>query len=207
MRSQKNFRCPVPSRSNSLCHNFQRLFFLHKSHQPKITHFRQTVTVNENIRGFQISVNKGRRMKIMKSFDDLVQNIFYMNFLQFPLIDQMIEIWLHVLEYQVDVTIVWGVMNGVEGNNVRMLQLPQNWDLSEGALSISGMLERIKYFLQSYNPVGVFALSFPNLPIGSLPNLSNHLILLEYTFINMFVPTHSLNLHYSIYHKPNQFIW
>ena len=63
----------------------------------------------------------------------------------------------------------------MELDDVWVDSLTQDFYLSVGTLSISGMLESVKYFFEGVNLFGEAILHFPNMPVGSRPNFLDNI--------------------------------
>jgi hypothetical protein len=58
------------------------------------------------------------------------------------------EVGLHAFEHQVHIFIVFSSVDLVELNDVLVLELPQEHDLSVGTLGVSRVLKGIEYLLE-----------------------------------------------------------
>lgn len=63
--------------------------------------------------------------------------------------DHGVEVGLHKLENEVDITIVFGAMDVVEFDDVRVIEFIEEHDLAEGALRVGGVLKGVENLLES----------------------------------------------------------
>jgi hypothetical protein len=64
--------------------------------------------VQEDVAGFEISVDHVARVNVLDSFEELVHDVLLMDVLQDALFDDVVQVGLHVLEAEVDVAVVGG---------------------------------------------------------------------------------------------------
>ena len=90
---------------------------------------------------------------VLDAFQDLVDDVLFVYFLQDACPDDGMQIRLHVLEYQIYVPIILRSMNIRQLDYILVVQLVQEHDLAERSLCIGGVLEGIKYLLQSHGHI------------------------------------------------------
>lgn len=108
-----------------------------------------TVTIEEDVGGFEVSMDDFCAMKEFYSFDDLVDDEPVMDVFEDFLTYGIMQISLHKLKNKIKILIIFSLDNIMKLNYIRMVKLMQEYNLPKSTLSISGMLESIKYFLQS----------------------------------------------------------
>ena len=108
------------------------------------------------------------------------------------LLDNIVEIGLHVLEHQVDILIIFCPKYIVQLDDVGVFDIVQKGDLSEGSLGIGRVLESIEYFFQSYHSFCFLIDSFPNVSICSRSYLSYKFVSQQYVLLNLL--GHILNI-------------
>jgi hypothetical protein len=93
-------------------------------------------------------MDKLRTVQVFEGDEDLVNDVTFMDLLEQALADHVVHVSLHVLEQEVDVAVVLGFVDFVEGDDVRMLQLFQDADLAVGSLGVGRVLECVEDFFQ-----------------------------------------------------------
>lgn len=126
-----------------------------------------TVTIEEDVGGFEVSMDDFCAMKEFYSFDDLVDDEPVMDVFEDFLTYGIMKISLHKLKNKIKILIILSLDNIMKLNYIRMVKLMQEYNLPKSTLSISGMLESIKYFLQSKSLVSFFIGDFPNMSVCS----------------------------------------
>ena len=79
-------------------------------------------------------MNQLRRMDVLESFQELVQYVPLVHFLEEPFVCDIEHIALHVFEDQVDILLIFRFDYLLELDDVRVLQLLENDNLSVGTL-------------------------------------------------------------------------
>ena len=74
--SHQKLRCPVILSDYFLSHASRSRLF--NSSQTKITDFEQTITIDQQVPWFDVSMEDSSRMKILQSSKNLIQENFYM---------------------------------------------------------------------------------------------------------------------------------
>ena len=90
----------------------------------------------------------GPTVHVLERLGKLVDNESNVYILEYALRDDVMEIRLHELEEQVDVLVIISTDGVKELDDVGMIELLKDLDLSIGALCIGGMLKSIKYLLK-----------------------------------------------------------
>lgn len=110
------------------------------------------------------------RVEILQRLSQLVDYESDMDVFQDAFGDDVVEVGLHVLEEQVDVLVVVGSDCLMQANDIRVVQLFQDFDLSVGALGVSSVLEGVEYFFEGEDSFGGFLLNLPDMPVGPRPH-------------------------------------
>ena len=85
-------------------------------------------------------------MKILCTDQGLIQNVFFVNVFQNIFVNGVVEIGLHVLKNQVDITTIFGNKYLMKLDDILMFDFFENGDLSKSSLGVSGMLKSFEYF-------------------------------------------------------------
>lgn len=96
----------------------------------------------------------------------------------------VMEVCLYKLEDQVNISIVVRLDGFIEFNDVRVLDLSEDFDLSICTLGISSMLEGVEYFLEGKYLFGRFLFHFPHMTVSSRPNLLENVKSSMHMFFN-----------------------
>lgn len=80
-----------------------------------------------------------------------------------------VQISLHKLENEVEITAVVGFYRPLQFYDVCVLKLMQDWDLPIGSLGIDVVLKGIKDFLQSVFAVCLSMYDLPDMSVGATP--------------------------------------
>lgn len=84
--------------------------------------------------------------------------------------DDVVEICLHVFEYEIDVFVVLGSEHVEQFYYVGVVELVQQSDLSECSLGVCRVLERIKDLFETDCGLRLFVYGFPDVSVGAAPN-------------------------------------
>ena len=108
------------------------------------------------------------RMQVVKSEQQLIDNILLMDLLECSFVDGVIDIRVHELEDQVNVSFRHRGHNLEQLDNVGVLYLLEDGDFPEGALRICRMLEGFKHLLQRKGLASpVVSCYFPHVAISA----------------------------------------
>jgi len=124
-------------------------------------------------------VDQIARVQTLQAKQNLIDDILLLELIELDRGDHIEQVRLHVLEGDVKILVVLAFMDIYDLDNVRVVQLLQAHNLSEGPLRIGRVLERVKDFLQSHGTLGELFLDFPNDAIRSLADLLDDGILLQ----------------------------
>ena len=104
-----------------------------------------------------------------EAFQDLVDDILFVDVLQDVSSDYSMQVCVHEVKYQVDVSVIFGPDHVLKPNDILMtVELLQKDDLSECSLGVCRILKSVKVLLQSHYLLGFLIDSFPNNTICSL---------------------------------------
>ena len=106
-------------------------------------------------------------MKIFESFGDLINDIPNVDVFEDIFRDNIVEICLHKLKNEINISVVFCLYCIVYFYDVAMIDLPQYFNLSVGPLRVCGVLEGVKYFFKCVYFFSVFFLDLPNVPVSS----------------------------------------
>ena len=106
-------------------------------------------------------------MKVFKSFCDLIDDIANVNIFEYILGDDVVEVCLNELKYEIDISVIVGFYGVVEFNDVGVVDLSEDLYLAIGSLGICGVLEGVKYFFECIYFFSVFFFYFPDVTVCS----------------------------------------
>ena len=102
-------------------------------------------------------------MQILQAFETLVDNILFMDVFQDIGTNDSMQVCVHEIEHQINVTIIFSPDNILQSDNVFMTsQFLQENDLTECPLSVSRILKGIEVLLERDYLLGPFVNSFPD---------------------------------------------
>lgn len=108
-------------------------------------------------------------MHVFQALQHLVDDILLVDVLEDVSSDYRVQVSIHEIEDQVDVSVIFSSNYILEPNDVLVPgQLLQEDDLSEGSLRIRGVLECIEVFLESDDLLSSFVDSLPDNTVRSL---------------------------------------
>jgi hypothetical protein len=109
---------------------------------------------------------------VLDALHDLVYYVAFMNILQNVGLDHGVQVGLHVVKNQVDVSVVLRSDHILKPNNVvvSMQFLEENY-LSERSLGICCILKSIKYFFKGHDFLSALVDGLPHNSVGSFSYL------------------------------------
>lgn len=110
-------------------------------------------------------------MHILDALQNLVDYVLLVHFLQNAGSDDCMQIGLHVLKHQVNISIIFCLVHVGQLYYILMVQFIQKHDLSEGSLCVGGVLKCIEYFFQSHR--SILAPLIEGLPYDSVGSLTD----------------------------------
>ena len=90
-------------------------------------------------------------VEVLEGLGYFIDDIADVHILEDVFSDDVVQVGLHELEYQVNISVVLRLDGFKQPDYVRVLDLPQDLDLSISALSVSGVLEGVEYFFEGQN--------------------------------------------------------
>lgn len=144
---QQQFRGPIPLRGNLLWKNhLLPLRSCQTPDQSKITNFCRTFWINQHIGWLQVSMDELGRVHIPHRFKYLIKHINLMNFLKDIRTHNGMQICFHKLEHQIQILLVFGLVNLIQAYDIWVLQLVQDFNFTVGTLSIYRISKCVKNF-------------------------------------------------------------
>lgn len=108
-------------------------------------------------------------MHELEALEVLIDDVLLVNVLQNVGPDHCMQIGVHEIEDQVDITIVFSSNHVLQSNYILMAsELLQKYDLAEGPLGISGILEGVEVLFQGDNLLRPLIYGFPDNTVRSL---------------------------------------
>lgn len=121
-------------------------------------------------------------MKEIDGLGELIDDVLFVSLLQIGglavFANECMEIDIHMLKDQVDVLIIFCTDGALKANDIGMLQLPEEHDLSIGALRIGGVRKSIEVLLQSLDLLALPVDDLPNMAVCATADLLDHLVAL-----------------------------
>jgi hypothetical protein len=166
-------------------------WIIQMSRQSEITYLKIALGREEKVRRLEISVKNLSRMEVVQTFEQLISNKLFMNFLEVTLVYSPIQVSCHVLKHQVNVPPWNRRHNLVKFNDVRMIHFFENWDLSVSSLSIGIMLKSLEDLLQSIKLVGfIVRRHLPNMSVRPWAELLDDLVFVLDMLVDLLVVSH-----------------
>ena len=104
-------------------------------------------------------------MEVLECFSHLIDDVADVNIFEDVFGYDVVEVSFYELEDQIHIFIIISFDGFVQFDDVGVLDLTQDFDLSVGALGISGVLEGIEDLFQGVCFFGVFFLDFPDMAV------------------------------------------
>lgn len=143
--------------------------------------------IEEQIAGLEISVEQVGRVHVLQTLEALVDNVLLVDVLQDVGPDNCVQVRVHEIENQVDITVVFGSDDVLESNDVFVpIKLLQEYDLSESTLGICCILEGVEVLFKGHDLFGPFVNGFPDNTVGSLAKFLEDFILFQDVGLNFF---------------------
>lgn len=106
-------------------------------------------------------------MEVLQGPQDLVCDEAQVDGLQHALSHQRVQVGLHELKRHIQVSVILGPDHPIQFDHVGMVQLPEDADLSIGALRVSGILEGVEDLLERERSFGGAFDDLPDVPVGA----------------------------------------
>ena len=117
---------------------------------------------------------------VLETLKALVNDILFMNVLQNVGSDDRVQIRIHKIKHQVNISVVFRPNHILKPDDVFMaIQLLQEDNFPKCPLRIRGVLKSIKILLKCDNLLGAFVNGLPDNTVGSLAELLENLVLLQ----------------------------
>lgn len=167
LRTEQDFRRSVPASCHAFREHCCEVFEGERADQSEVAEFDGAVGVDEDVAGLEIPVDDLAGVQVLEGLGHLVDDEPDVDVLQDPLSDDVVQVCLHVLEQQIDVLIIIGPDGVVQLDDVWVVQLPQDLDLSVGALRIGGVLEGVEDLLEREHLLRRLLLHLPHVSVGT----------------------------------------
>lgn len=122
-------------------------------------------------------------MQVIDGLRELIDDVLFVSLLQIGglavFANEGVQIDIHMFKDQIDVLIILGSNGTFKINDIRMLQLSEEHDLSIGTLRISRVRKSIEVFLQSPHLFALTIDHLPNMTICTTADLLDHLVTLK----------------------------
>lgn len=129
-------------------------------------------------------------MEIFKTFQDLVDDVFFVYFFKYVCSDDGVHVYFHKIKHQVYIFIVLGSHHIQQADYVLVAcELLQKYDFSEGALSVCRILKSIEVLLKRYNLPCALVHGFPDNAISPCALFLEELVAFEHMGFYFFVFT------------------
>ena len=137
------------------------------------------------------------RMQVVKPKQQLIDNILLMDLLECSFVDGVIDIRVHELEDQVNVSFRHRRHHLEQLDDVGVLYLLEDGDFPEGALRICRMLEGFKHLLQRKGLISpVISCYFPHVTVSARADLLDDLVSIEDVLVDSLVIGHQTDIYY-----------
>ena len=137
------------------------------------------------------------RVQVVEGLAHLVEDVFAVPFSQDVLLDDGVQVDVHVLENEVDVAVVFRPDHFFQLNDVRVAYLHQEHYLSVGPLGISRIVKSVKILFEGLHFATLLVNDLPDVPVSSTADLAVH-------FETSYDVCLDLLAHNIIYHTPLQ---
>lgn len=108
-------------------------------------------------------------MHVLQTLQALVNDVLLVNVLQDVSSDNCVQVGVHEVEYQVNITVILSTDDVLETDNILVTsQLLQENNLTESALSVSSVLESVKILLNGANFFSALVNGLPHNTVSSL---------------------------------------
>ena len=130
----------------------------------------------------------------------LIENIFFMNILQYFSSNNSMKISLHEIKNQINIFIILCSDQMLQTNYIWMtIKLTKENNLAESSLSVSSILKGIKDFFDCYYIFVLFIYCLPNNSISAFPKFLKYLKFMKNVWLNFL---RHFSLYIVKYNKP-----
>jgi hypothetical protein len=106
---------------------------------------------------------------VLEAFEYLVDNVLLVDVLENVGADDRVQVCVHEVEDQVDVSVVLGADHVLQPDDVLVpSQLLQEDDFTEGALCVRGVLEGVEVLFKRDDLLGALVDGLPDNAVGAL---------------------------------------
>ena len=123
----------------------------------------------------------------MHCLSHLVNYVTFVLFLEYVLPNQCVQIDVHKLEHEINVSFVLGFDYFLQRDYVRVLDFVEEHHLAVGALGVCWVLEGIEIFFQGVDSFVFFVDNFPHDSVGSAAYFFDNLESLEDVWFDFIV--------------------
>lgn len=125
-------------------------------------------------------MNKLTGMHVFQSFEQLVDNEFFVNFLQNTCPDYNVQVCLHKIKHEIEVLIILGFDYVDQSNYIIVaIELLKKHDLSECSLGICGIVKGIENLFQGDNTFQSSIDCFPDDAVSSFTQFLDDLVFFQ----------------------------
>lgn len=126
-------------------------------------------------------------MHVLKCFEKLVDDVFFMYFLKYPCPYHNMEISFHKIKHQVKIFIILGFDDVEESYDVIVtVELLQKHDFAECSLSISCIMKGVEYFFEGYDPLELAIDGLPHDTVCAFAKLLYDFVFFENVRLDLF---------------------
>ena len=127
-------------------------------------------------------------MDVFHGFEDLINDVLLVDFFEDVCSDDDMQISLHEVKHHVEIFVVFCFDDVDQADNVLMaIEFLEEHNLTKSSLCISGIVERIKDFLQCDDLLGFLAECLPNDTVCAFTKLLDYLELAQDVWLDFFV--------------------
>ena len=163
---------------------------MNRSYKAEITDLGETIFVNQDVWGFNISMNKLCRVEIMNRLCYLIQNVSFMLLPKHVLANECVQVDIHVLKKYVDILLATRANYLPWFNYIRVWECLQIHYLSECTLCIRWILKSVEIFLKGIEFASSAIHDLPYYSVSSTSDLLHHFKPLRYVCLDFIVLAH-----------------
>ena len=109
-------------------------------------------------------------MHVLEALENLIDNVLLVDFFEDVCTDDRVQVSIHEIEDKVNIPIVFRSNHILQPNDVLVAdELLEEYDLTEGSLGVSCILEGVEVLFEGYDLLGAFIDGFPHNTVRSLP--------------------------------------
>ena len=131
-----------------------------------------TLGIEEQVAGLHISVEQVGRVHVLQAFEHLVDDILLVDLFQDVSPDDRVQVSIHEIKDKVNIPIILCSDHVLQPDDVLVAdKFLQEDNLTEGSLSVSGILEGVEVLLEGDNLLGALIDGFPDNTVRALSQL------------------------------------